>query len=140
MITGSTKRAVAPGQMKLVSKDPSQDPISFFFDHNISHHCPAAKRDTLSDGNYGQLASEDSWEPQENFNDEQVVRNYWRHVSSRPWSHSAGSNVVAFDKPLSSKTDEEAATAQPTPEAFPDLSGVMTGSFPARPVRRCRFY
>ena len=108
--------------MKLVSKDPAQDPVSFVVDHIVAHRGSPSNRQYLIRWK-GQGASSDSWEPHTNFDDEQVLRDYWQRLSSSPGSSLEEGNVVTdtitpnpkvgleTQEAAPPKIDEEAARA-----------------------------
>jgi hypothetical protein len=146
------QRSVAPAQMKLVSKDPSQDPLSFVVDRIVNHKGPASRREYLVRWK-GRPASEDSWEPVINFDDEQVIRDYWARVSSNPRSHLAGGNVAPGDTAHAPstvasataervaaphETDEDLGAAQPS--AGPPSQEAASVTRSGRVVRRVRSF
>ena len=79
------RREVTANQLKLISKDKKDDPLSFVVDKIINHRGPASNRqDLVRWQGYG--SDEDSWEPFVNFNDHTCIRAYWsaRQALSQP--------------------------------------------------------
>lgn len=85
-------RAVAPSQMKLVSKNPKHDAVSFVVDRILAHRGKPAAREYLVRWKGG-VPEDDSWEPFSSFNDQQIIAQYWSGIS-KPLSHSEGSDVM----------------------------------------------
>jgi hypothetical protein len=86
-------RAVAPSQLKLVSKDPSHDPVSLVVDRVLDHRGPPSKRHYLV--RWKHLPdTENSWEPAKNFDDDQIIADYWATLHDRPDPISGGGDVV----------------------------------------------
>ena len=78
----SYARAVAPVQMKLVSKAPEHDAVSFVVDRILDHKGPANKRQYLVRWkSFGK--DQDSWEPHTNFDDIRCLNDYWSKKNSQ---------------------------------------------------------
>ena len=85
-------RAVAPSQLKIVSVNPSHDPVSLVVDSILAHRGPRSKRQYLVRWKH-LPESDNSWEPAENFDSDQILADYWDNLQD-PNSISGGGDLV----------------------------------------------